>query len=436
LIFDVRFSINLFEALSKEEWFAMNFKHLGVATLALLLSLSLVVAPADAKVKLGVDAASTFQSISTTDNFGNDGNEEMGFGDPRGNLHIHGDVAPGVEAYMEVLLNPTARSSKVDNEGDVRMWQGYLTLTDFVPGADLKMGNFEPDFGAHREDVSVNGRTMNNEFVTNGLVTPITTETGLELSGAMDRFAWSAAVTNGMESDGMGNVVSEDSSLAHNLRIWGNITPNLTTSLSYYASDQSDADVGGGGTDMFGDQTPNSVILSDTADASAEWGLENASPQMNAADGDITAFQFDLGYEAMGNSFNAYYGIMEDGSENISNTVGGNTVEVVDTYEWDYYSLEFARDLTPQTYLALRYGAAEGETELDATEFGLGSNINSEPEYTKYSVGLGHQLNPNTLAKLEYLQQESEGDFFNPSAGVESSDAEFSGIIAQLAVSF
>lgn len=415
----------------------MKLKHFAVASLAFLLSLSLVATPAAAEVSLGVDAASTFQSIETTDNNGNDGNEEMAFGDPRGNIHIYGDVASGVEAYMEVLLNPTATSAKVDVEGDMRVWQGYLTLTDVVPGADVKLGNFEPDFGAHRADLSVNGRTMDNEFVTNQLVAPVTTETGLELSGALNRFAWSAAVTNGMESDGMGNVVAEDSSLAYNFRVWGNITPNLTTSLSYYASDQSDASItgNGGGNDLFGDMAPNSTVLNDSQPAmnDASVGFSGNTPSgapansMNAGNPDLTAYQLDLGYEAMGNSFSAYYGVMEDASENLAflNDAGAS-VQATGTIEWSYYSLEAARDLTPQTYVAARYGAAESD-ELDVVRSSTGPGTIASQEFNKISVGLGHSLNENTLAKLEYVQQE------NDSSG---SDAEYSGVIGQLAVNF
>lgn len=420
----------------------MNFKKFSVLSLVFVLALGLTIQPAVAKVSIGVDAASTFQGIETTDSNGNDEKEEPGFGDPRANVQIYGDVAPGVEAHIEALLNPTVRSSKVNSEGDMRVWKGYLTLTDLLPNHDVRMGNIEPDFGAHREDLSINGRTMNNEFVTNQLVAPVTTETGLELSGTLAPIGWSAAVTNGMESDGEGNVVSENSELAYNVRVWGEFAPGFTGSLSFYRSDQSDAEVGNGGTDLFGDMTPQSVVLSDSQTGNnTQRGLADASPQMNAAAGDITAYQLDLGYEALGNAFNAYYGIMEDDSRNLRtrvyNSVAGNfpAYTVTNKLEWEYYSIEFARDLTPQTYFALRYGQTEAE-EIDfsfipgtGTDAGL---TNSTPEYQKISVALGHDLNENTRAKLEYLQQED--DTTNNVSG--TSEAEFDGVIAQLGVSF
>jgi hypothetical protein len=204
----------------------------------------------------------------------------------------------------------------------------------------------------------------------------------------------------------MGNVVNQDRGIAYNLRVWGNITPNLTTSLSYYASDQSDR-TANDGSSLFGNQAPASTVLSNNITdplVGSNLGIGYASPGMpgSGTASDLTAYQLDLGYEAMGNYVSGYYGMVEDGVD-------------ANNQEWTYYSLELARDLTPQTYIGARYGSAENEESATPT-------INSE--FEKISVGLGHNLNPNTLAKLEYLQQENTSS---------NSEAEFDGIIGQMA---
>lgn len=390
-------------------------KRFSIVALTFVLAFGLVVQPAASEVNFGVDAVNTLQNLNTKDSNGNVNNESMAFGSVQANLHIKGDVADGVKAYAEVLLNPPPKSvagnDVINDAFDVRVYQGYAKFTQLVPMTTVKAGAFELPYGTQYKRTTTNGDVMDNVLIGNPLVNPTAVQTGLALHGEMSRFGWAVAVTNGMRDLGghgeagapndFTDSTNGERGTAYLAKLTGDFAPGISGAFSYYRNDQSKTNPGitGGATsdNLFGSQ---SVIYD---------GVMAPAPSMGSGQ-DITAWQLDLKYELpMGGYVLADYGTMEDKDTN------GASMPSDPEQNWNYYDVEAKYDITPLTYVAARYGKAE-QTDDGATA-----------EYSKAQLGVGHKLNENTLAKLEYVKQadEASGD-----------EAELSGFIAEVGISF
>lgn len=388
-------------------------KRLATLFLFGVLSVTLLTGAAQAKVQLGVDAAGRFQALESTNAAGADQDESYGFGSERANIHIYGDVADGVDVYTEAYINPSTASPAINDAGDLRFSEGYITFTNLTDHPiSVTAGAFEVDFGDQHLNRSDNGQVMDNPLVGNYLVDPRAVQSGVELSGTYDALNYAIAVTNGVAdlqgTLGSGNqFTADDREFAYSAKVWGTLAKDLRGSASFYTTDQSDAIATAGGgaavnpglrSNLFGQQR------------SIYQGLVAANTALNPALGtgaDVKAYQLDTRYKGFERTtLRAHYGNLKED--------GGQLAGVTDQ-DWSYYGLEAVRDLTPQTHVAARYSSAEDDDAATTTEF------------EKIQLGVGHELTRNTILKAEWVDQDNE------SAG---SDAGFDGFVTEVGVSF
>ncbi len=358
-----------------------------------------VAGPALASYDIEGQVASRLQSLDG--DTGNAKNLEAGFNDALFNLQVYGDVASGVSAFVEVENNAsdTNTLSGFSDEKGLGVTEAYITLSDLTPTADLKMGYFDVDFGNQHLRNSSNANVQGNNLIGNYLVDPVSAQKGLELSGTYQRVAWRLALTNG------GNEFEQDHGIGKTAKIWGPVMPGLKAAFSWYSVDHSDADTA----------VKSNLFASNGSSATAYGSLSGegvtVDPLSGKFDGrEVSAMQLDLTYDlaaqGMPAEFYAFYGEAEDSEKN-------------DEDEGSYWGLEVSYDLTPASYFAARYNVLTVDKDN-------GNPLNNNNEANRIQVAVGHELAPNTLAKLEYVTQETEWN----------NNDEFGGVIGELSVSF
>ncbi len=355
-------------------------KKLATFSIVALLAVGLAL-PAAAQIDFEGQVTGRFQDVEgEEDPDWDDVDQEMGFNDALLNLQVYGDVAAGVDAFAEVQAK--GASDTVD------IYEAYLTHSELVPMTDLKVGQFELNFGNQRQRGSNNADVQANNLIGNAVVDPTAVQTGLELSGQYMGAAWSLAATNGTE----GADFDDDRDMALTAKVWGELMPGLSAAASYHTVDHD-------------------------TDAESNFGLSDYASEGYYLDGDLApgdsanevdAWQLDLTYDLaeVGQPAELYanYGVIEtdDGDE----------------FEREYFTVEGRYDLTPASHLALRWSEVNLEPDDD-----------DDGDVERLQIGVGHELSPNTLAKLEYVDQDVDDD-----AG-EYAD-KFDGIVGELSVSF
>lgn len=366
--------------------------------------------PASAAIYLGADLA-TWWNGTEAENAplvaGNDPNENStGFGDPAANLHLHGDVFEGVDAYLEIYLLPdpagilssTGRNRVVLNQGYLRV-RDRLAWHELGP-VDLTVGKFELDFGDRHRERSDNAEVQDNPLIGNGVLDPTAKQAGVEVSGALygPALQWVLAVTNGTTL----TAFEEDAGFAAAPKLYGRTRTVLPGTVSYavsaYAVDH---------TGSFASATDN---LFRAADASSLPGLNHyqgfAVPTFSLTGRDVKAWQVDVGWE--------------NGTLEVDGWRGSYKDEDFTSLDVAYYGLEAVYRATPYLHGALRYSTAD---ESPNTFF-------SDDQVERLQAGVGYALNEHTLAKLEWVDQTAEG------FGVGGEDLESRGVTAELSASF
>jgi hypothetical protein len=372
-------------------------KRLTIASIVAVFAVAFVATPSLAAISMSGQVASGVQQLEADS--GANSNQSLGFNDPRANLQVYGDVASGVDAYVDILSGVSSSDSDAqlgsaltDNSG-LAIHEAYITLDELTQAADIKFGQFAVDFGNQHTRRTTNADAQDNPLVGNSLVDPYAVQSGVEVSGSANRFAWSAAVTNGASAADF----SDSEGYGFAAKVWGDFTPGLSGAVSYYTSthDQganSNATIFAGGSDVYQGAAPGQAVLGGNGE-------------------EVSAWQVDLGYDLSAHnvpaSIDAWYGDAEESQT-------GTDAEL------SYYGALAQYDINPQAYVAARYEIAEND------------DANNNTASDRIQVGAGYNLNSNTLAKIEYVTQDNEG-----MAPVASGrDNEFSGFTGELSVSF
>lgn len=356
---------------------------------------------ASEKVQFRFDAATRFQAIESEQN-GVSGDEGGAFGTQRANLHAQGRVGNGTHYYLEAHVNPT--TSILSNSGDFAFNQGYITFTDSVLGTDFRLGAFEVNYGSQLLTRSDNGQVMRNPLVGNHLVDPISVQTGLELSSQISSVNWSLSLTNG--GGDPANQIANNGSLAITGKLWGKVTSNFSSSLSFYQTDQSGSN--GVASTLFGPSANVYQSLNFSAEPSQIVPIGFTPIRINkiGAGQDISATQLDIGYHVTSAlKLKGYYGTVEDKLTN-------------DDDEWSYYNGQARYQLSSNLHGVVRYGI-------------LKDGAGPQEEYDRMQAGFGYDFNENSTGKIEYVNQTAErGPNHN------FSDEEFSGYITEVGITF
>ena len=358
-------------------------KRFFVVILAVAISLALVL-PAAAQVDFEGQITGRLQDIE-----GDGVDQEAGFNEALLNLQIYGEVASGVYGYAEIISSQAFTPTV--------LYELYLVHSNLLPMADLKFGQFELNFGDQRNRRTHNANVQTNSLIGNAVIDPAVVQTGIELSGQYAQVAWSLGLTNGVA----GSEFREDRDMAITAKLWGELLPGLTASASYYTVEHEE---GGGVETNFG--WNNFAVEGYNAGVNIAPGIEATA---------VDAFQIDLTYDlslALGWPAELYFNYGQLEFTDVTDTRGLTPPPPPD-FAVDYFTVEARYNLTPVSYLAARFSQADIEEDDGGGR-----------EVDRLQIGLGHQLAPNTLVKLEYVSQDPDDD---PS---------FDGVAAELSISF
>ncbi len=344
----------------------------------------------DPSLDVNVDLAARLQTLESENNAAA-GGEESGFQNALANVALTGRLTDDIAGIVELHLN----SQRIFVTDQVHVRQAYVDLRDVLGEMDVKLGDFELDFGHQHGLRSDNGAVQDNRLVGNPLVDATAVQSGLELSVSGRLGGWSLAATNGTGEYGLTGATDRFA----DGRGWGLVgklylTPldSLMVSASGYASDQRR---GPASENLF---SGSSGTLENTYQNLSLAG--NATPTLGTGQ-DVAAFQADAAYEpAEGTRLLTFYGHVQDDDSPV--------------HRWDYGSLEVSQHVSPSAYVVGRYGRAVDHSRSDAQD------------YEKIQLGTGYWITDRTLTKLEWVDQEQLGGL----------GAEFDGFVGEVSISF
>jgi len=284
---------------------------------------------------------------------------------------------------------------------------------------DLKVGNFNADFGDEWYRRSMNGDVQRNPLVGTPVVSTMGTEPGFEIIHKRPRYGLMVGAGTGAPEQDM----ADDRNYSFRSKAWVSPFQNMYVSGSFYTTDH-----GAGvarGTNLFRRERLGGSYAS-------VWNFHNDGSgggegpgQVRIGDGkELDAFQFDLTWRPIPTThFKAHYGL--------ANASGPNPVFNTDvgTEEWSYYGADITQYVHPSVYLAARY------SEADASSFGdvAAGSVN------RLQIGAGAWITDGMLLKLEYVSQAASG-WDEGTVGVANfvdvgRDPKFSGIIFEASFS-
>lgn len=372
-----------------------------------VFAVTMTVTAADARISLGADLVERFQSTEP------DGaSTSSSFQNPAANLHIYGDVASDVDAYVELhVLRDVAFLTSAFDLDQVRINEGYISLNNLGP-MSLKTGKFEVDFGNRHLERSDNAQVQENPLIGNDLMDVVGDQAGLELSGesAGGNMGWALGITNGTNNSSF----ADDAGYALIPKVWGNFGPGLSGALSYYTVDHSTT---GPSDNLFTHAATVKHFYHSLADpyggffatgpVSADLG-NAASGNGGGGGASIAAWQLDFGWENQMADVDFWWGSVEDDATSPAS-------------EMSYYGLEGAFNFTPSAYGAARYSVVTDDS----------SGAPSGDQSDRLQVGVGYNLNENTVAKFEWVDQTNEQPTTGGGVGADNS-----GFLAELSASF
>ncbi len=348
----------------------------------------LLVVPATAQVSFEGHVSGIFQDIEGEDWIAagewEDEPQERGFSDLQFNLDITGEVAPGIDGFARVVA-PFG--------GITAAYELYITHAALLPMSELKFGQFELPFGDQTGRRSLIADVQSNNLIGNAVTDLGAAQTGLEFSGHYQAMDWNLALTNGTT----GSNFSDDRDMAITVRAGGDIFPGFRASGSFYTVSHDDPTLNNfGGPDFYANHGYR--LLGTIGDISPD--LSNVE--------ELDVWQLDLTYDLGLGGLTPLELYLNYGD--IDNDIG----------EANYLTFEGRYDLTPASYLAVRWSQIDIDPDSD-----------DDGKVERLQVGLGHEISPGTLMKLEYVDQDVDDDL-PPFIDV----AKFSGILAELSVRF
>ena len=272
--------------------------------------------------------------------------------------------------------------------------------------ATIKIGMDEINYGDAHFRRSDNAMAIYNPFVGNYIMDSFTTEPYAELTLQPANFLIVAGFTNGRLNQ---NPVKGDDGfvfygkLGYDNQINDNLRVRLTGSL-YTSSNKSTRDYIYGG-DRAGGRYYATL-------ESEVFGGSDFDPRFNPRWGYLTAFMINPFIKFHGLEF---FGLFESAS-NGNSDVGGSYTQLGAELLYRFGRME-------QYYLGFRYNDVSGET-ADNRE---AQNLN------RFNIGGGWFLTKNIMAKLEYVNQNYDGDGWN---GGRFQDGKFNGIVIEAVIGF
>ena len=376
------------------------------------------------------------QQHDVVDSIGPDGvvpgSLEPGIQTPYGQLVFLADFNREIEVYFDIFI--ASRPHEDTMQGDegfilFRRLPGPLGDCDLASAAfemvNVKVGEFEMDFGDAHYRRSNNADVQRNPLIGNYVIDPRGTDIGFEMFSPRGSLP-----INWLVGVGVGNTgdLQADRGWQTHAKVWAETAGRLRPSISFFRADHSGNSAGfpnsGSKSDLFRSNRaggPYADIL----------GAGNAPGQVTPGNGQlVTAGQFDLTWIGPSWEFYGHVGMVEDADTNGS--AAGSPAE-----SWFYYAGESVFYCTPRSYLAARYTGASARhlvSSADPTR-----DVTSDGFVHRFQLGGGYWLHDLILAKLEYVHQFYEGFRADGSqvSGVDVwQNPRFDGVLMEVSLTF
>ncbi len=368
------------------------------------------------KVRVGGDFAIQFQGLSQSNDFADTlglGVRELGknFNLPTANLNVDAQLADGLRVHLRTYLSSRHHTEayvkggyfQVDNLNFVS--EGFLQ--NFMNVATIRFGMDDINYGDAHFRRTDNACAIYNPFVGNYIFDAFTTEPFAELTIQTNGILGVLGATNGRlnQSPTVGDQgfviyakLGYDKQLSEDLRF------RLTGSI-YNSSGDGTRDYLYGG-DRAGARYYNVMWLNE------ESADNDFSGRYNPRYATQTAFQVNPFVKYKGLEFFGIYEMVSNGDTD----AGGSFTQLGAELLYRFGGHE-------QLYVGGRYNAISGnQTDADA-----------DMKINRINFGAGWFLTPNTLAKLEYVTQKYDGDYW---MGTGFQGGEFSGVMLEAVIGF
>ncbi|MEX1192801.1 MAG: hypothetical protein WEA99_12575 [Brumimicrobium sp.] len=370
------------------------------------------------KVRVGGDFAMQFQGLSQSNEAGNLVELGNNFNLPTANFNIDAQLMDGLKLHMRTYM-----SSRHHVEAWIKGGNIQIDKLDFIkPGfmenimdfTTVRIGLDELDYGDAHYRRTDNARGIFNPFVGNYIMDAFTTEVFGEVTLQKNGLLGVLGVSNGKLNQ---NVVVDDNTynkpsfygkLGYDKKFGDDFRARLTG--SWYINTGTST-----GTWMYGGDRAGARYYNILETTDGDGG--DFDGRYNARFTKITAFQVNPFIKYKGFELFGIYEIADGHAEftNPEDTEGAMTQIAAE--------LIYRFGKKEQFYVAGRYNEVSGKMRESATETLNVSRINA---------GAGWYLTNNVLVKLEYMNQDYNGDAW----GGRFAGANFNGLVGEAVISF
>ena len=381
-----------------------------------------------------------------------DEDQESGFERLRVNLQFRFHITDNIRADVDIAEEPNDFGGDDDGSGDFTIHQDFggieFNLFGLLGNAQddkdltLRIGNIGAapfQFKGFQDGADNQG----NALIGNSPVDYATAENGAQLSytqSALGGVVESYNVTGHITDSSFGEAFQDGR--GYNGRLQGtlNFTGGFKFGLNFFQSDQSDQlDFNGQGVASLDGVTTTNYRFGDGENYNfSSSGTSSRETHIGIMPGiDMSIFQLNLAYQPSRNtSLIVMLGRAEDDfafSNDAGDTLSGIVTrdaagqrfvsnQVVERESAvNYYVLEASQYIFPaKLYVAARYTNATNDTD----------GVNSEDTLERIQVATGYWLNPATLWKFEYVNQDEDENSGGQIGGG------FEGITTELSVKF
>lgn len=374
------------------------------------------------KVRVGGDFALQFQGLSQENKWNSDslsGVPELvdlagNFNLPTANLNLDVQLADGLRMHLRTYLSARHHPEAWVKGGYIQMDNLDFIKEGFLSGlmdiTTVRIGMDEINYGDAHFRRTDNASAIYNPFVGNYLMDAFTTEAFAEFAFQPKDFIIVAGISNGKLNQspikgaykytpsfygklGWDSQINEDTRLR--------ITGSLYTSGNYNRAYLYGGDRGGS----------RYYNVMHTADGTYD---SDFSGRVNPNFTKFTSFQVNPFVKWKGLEFFGIYEMaMGDKSENVT---GGGYSQIAAELIYRFGSWE-------QFYVGGRYNLVNGQDWEDSDEYSV----------DRMNLGFGWFMTKNVVAKLEYVNQNYNGDYL---IGSQFEEGNFNGVMFEAAISF
>ncbi len=373
------------------------------------------------KVRVGGDFAMQFQALDQSNTQGNLVELGTDFNLPSANLNLDVQLLDGVRMHLTTYLSSRHHNEAWIKGGHLQMDKLNFITPGFLEGvmqyASIRIGLDEFNYGDAHFRRSDNAKTIFNPFVGNYIMDAFSTEAYGELTLQTNGLLAVVGITNGKLNQNVRLNPNSDNkpSFYGKLGFDEQLKPDLRVRLtgSWYMNNGTSS-----GTYLYGGDRAGSryyFVLHTAPDEAGATQGNDFDGRYNPRFSKLTALQV--------NPFVKFYGLEFFGI--LERAMGDNEVqgETEGAFTQLAGELLYRFGMNEEFYMGGRYNLVTG-TQIEDAETDL--------EISRFNLGAGWFLSKNILTKVEYVQQEYNGDAWSG----RFAGAEFSGVVVEAAISF